>query len=68
MFLWPAVLCLKDNPRTVDLCSGFGFLLYGRVQQYFACLLYTSEAELPLYARTGTSCPALAGSRLRDGL
>ncbi len=34
--LWPAVLCLKDNPRTVDLSSGFGFLLYGRVQQYFA--------------------------------
>ena len=25
MFLWPAVLCLKDNPRTVDLSSGFGF-------------------------------------------
>ncbi|MBD5094065.1 MAG: YfhO family protein [Subdoligranulum sp.] len=34
--LWPAVLCLKDNPRTVDLSSGFGFLMYGRVQQYFA--------------------------------
>lgn len=29
LFLWPAVLCLKDNPRTVDLSSGFGFLLYG---------------------------------------
>lgn len=38
LFLWPAVLCLKDNPRTVDLSSGFGFLLYGRVQQYFAIL------------------------------
>lgn len=36
--LWPAALCLKDNPRTVDLSSGFGFLLYGRVQQYFAIL------------------------------
>lgn len=36
--LWPAVLCLKDNPRTVDLSSGFGFLMYGRVQQYFAIL------------------------------
>ncbi len=32
------VLCLMDNPRTVDLSSGFGFLLYGRVQQYFAIL------------------------------
>lgn len=36
--LWPAALCLKDNPRTVDLSSGFGFLMYGRVQQYFAIL------------------------------
>ncbi len=34
--LLPAALCLKDNPRTIDLSSGFGFLLYGRVQQYFA--------------------------------
>lgn len=40
LLLWPAVLCLKDNPRTVDLSSGFGFLLYGRVQQYFA--IFTS--------------------------
>lgn len=36
--LLPAALCLKDNPRTIDLSSGFGFLLYGRVQQYFAIL------------------------------
>ena len=35
---WPAVLSLAENPRTVDLSSGFGFLLYGRVQQYFAIL------------------------------
>lgn len=38
LLLWPAVLCLADNPRTVNLSSGFGFLLYGRVQQYFAIL------------------------------
>ena len=36
--LIPAILCLSGNPRTVDLSSGFGFLLYGRVQQYFAIL------------------------------
>lgn len=35
---WPAVLSLADNPRTVNMSSGFGFLLYGRVQQYFAIL------------------------------
>lgn len=33
---WPAVLSLAQNPRTVDLSSGFGFLLYHNVQQYFA--------------------------------
>ena len=38
LLLLPAALCLKDNPRTVDLSSGFGFLLYGRVQQYFAII------------------------------
>ncbi len=38
LLLIPAALCLQDNPRTVDLSSGFGFLLYGRVQQYFAIL------------------------------
>lgn len=40
LFLWPAALCLKDNPRTVDLSSGFGFLMYYKVQQYFA--IFTS--------------------------
>lgn len=34
--LLPAIVSLAGNPRTVDLSSGFGFLLYGRVQQYFA--------------------------------
>lgn len=59
LFLWPAVLCLKDNPRTVDLSSGFGFLLYGRVQQYFAILaslfLPPDPTYLPqyLYRRGG---------------
>lgn len=38
--LIPAMLCLKDNPRTVDLSSGFGFLMYSKVQQYFA--IFTS--------------------------
>ncbi len=33
---WPAVLSLAQNPRTVSLASGFGLLLYSRVQQYFA--------------------------------
>jgi hypothetical protein len=36
---WPAVLSLAQNPRTVDLSSGWGFLTYGKVQQYFAILL-----------------------------
>lgn len=35
---WPAVLSLAQNPRTVSLASGFGFLLYSSVQQYFAIL------------------------------
>lgn len=35
---WPAVLSLANNPRTIDFASGFGFLLYGHVQQYFAIL------------------------------
>ncbi len=35
VLLWPAMLSLSENPRTVDLSSGFGFLLYSKVQQYF---------------------------------
>lgn len=35
---WPAVLSLAQNPRTVDLSSGWGFLTYGKVQQYLAIL------------------------------
>ena len=34
----PAVSFLLGNPRTVDLSSGYGFLLYGKVQQYVAIL------------------------------
>lgn len=34
--LFPAAICLAENPRTVSLSSGFGFLMYGKVQQYFA--------------------------------
>ena len=36
IFLWPSVVFLAGNPRTVSLSSGFGFLMYGKVQQYFA--------------------------------
>ena len=36
---WPAVLSLAQNPRTVDLSSGWGFLTYSRVQQYLAILV-----------------------------
>ena len=39
LLAWPAVLSLAQNPRTVDLSSGYGFLMYGKVQQYFAILL-----------------------------
>lgn len=34
--LIPAMISLKDNPRTVDFANGFGLLLYNKVQQYFA--------------------------------
>ena len=37
---WPALLSLAENPRTVDLASGFGFLLYAKPQQY-AAILYS---------------------------
>ena len=37
--LWPAVLSLLQNPRTVDLSSGWGFLTYSKPQQYLAILL-----------------------------
>ena len=39
LLLWPAVLSLLQNPRTVDLASGWGFLTYSKVQQYLAILL-----------------------------
>ena len=39
LLAWPAVLSLMQNPRTVDLSSGYGFLMYSKVQQYFAILL-----------------------------
>jgi hypothetical protein len=35
----PALLSLLQNPRTIDLSSGWGFLTYSKVQQYFAILL-----------------------------
>ena len=39
ILLWPAVLSLLQNPRTIDLSSGWGFLTYSKVQQYLAILL-----------------------------
>ena len=39
LMLWPAFLSLLQNPRTVDLSSGWGFLTYSSVQQYLAILL-----------------------------
>lgn len=40
ILLYPAFISLMDNPRTIDLSSGFGFLMYYKVQQYFA--IFTS--------------------------
>ena len=39
LLLVPAVLSILQNPRTIDLSSGWGFLTYSKVQQYFAILL-----------------------------
>ncbi|MEG1126071.1 MAG: YfhO family protein [Oscillospiraceae bacterium] len=38
LLLIPAVLSLRDNPRTIDMSNGFGLLLYDKVQQYFEIL------------------------------
>ncbi len=35
----PGFLSLLENPRSIDLSSGYGFLMYSTVQQYFAILL-----------------------------
>ncbi len=40
ILLWPSFLSIMENPRTVNLSSGFRFLMYGEVQQYFA--IFTS--------------------------
>ena len=39
LLIWPALLSLLQNPRTIDLSSGWGFLTYSNVQQYLAILL-----------------------------
>lgn len=39
LLAWPAFLSLLQNPRTIDLSSGWGFLTYSKVQQYLAILL-----------------------------
>ncbi len=40
LFLLPAALSLQNNPRTVNVASGFGMIMYYSVQQYFA--IFTS--------------------------
>ena len=37
--LWPTVLSVLQNPRTIDLSSGWGFLTYSTPQHYLAILL-----------------------------
>lgn len=39
LLLMPAILSLLQNPRTIDVSSGWGFLTYSKVQQYLAILL-----------------------------
>ena len=39
LLLVPAVLSILQNPRTIALSSGWGFLTYSKVQQYLAILL-----------------------------
>ena len=39
ILLVPAVLSILQNPRTIDLSSGWGFLTYSKPQQYLAILL-----------------------------
>ncbi len=36
LLAWPAALSLAQNPRSFTHSEGWGLLLYGRVQQYFA--------------------------------
>ncbi len=38
LLAWPAFLSIMQNPRTVNFASGYDFLFYGSVQQYFAIL------------------------------
>lgn len=38
LLAWPALLSLMQNPRTVDLFSGYDFLFYTHSQQYAAIL------------------------------
>ena len=39
ILLVPAMLSILQNPRTIDLSSGWGFLTYSKVQQYLAILV-----------------------------
>ena len=39
LLIWPALLSLLQNPRTIDLSSGWGFLTYSHTQQYLAILV-----------------------------
>lgn len=39
LFIFPAAASLLENPRTTSYANGYGLLLYGKVQQYFAILV-----------------------------
>lgn len=38
VLIWPSWLSLRQNPRTIDPFNGYGYLVYGRSQQYLAIL------------------------------
>lgn len=38
LLAWPALLSLANNPRTVNMADGYGWLLYSKPQQYAAIL------------------------------
>ncbi len=49
ILLWPSFLSVMQNPRTINLASGFRFLMYGNVQQYFAIFLSLFMPPDPAY-------------------
>ena len=66
LLLVPAVLSLLQNPRTIDLSSGWGFLTYGKVQQYLAILLsWVMPPDSPAATCAASSCPTRCRKRSR---